>query len=116
MNMDYIIKNLYNSSIKEGNDFYQNLFLNTDINGVTDPYWKEALKMFSELSIENKNTLFKIIEQVQVDTVSNVLGILDGVVTLGDQNIDINMTIEGSNEKINGDLQELFLGYDEEVR
>lgn len=116
MNTDLFIKSLYNSSIKEDGGIYQNLFLNTDINEVRDPYWKDALKMFSDLSDENKDILFKIIEQVQVDTVSNVLGILDGVVSWQGQDIEIKMTIEGSNEKVNGDLQDLFLEYDEENR
>ncbi|MBP0725812.1 transposase [Bacillus sp. RG28] len=116
MNSDLFIKSLYQSLIKEDGEIYQDLFLNTEINEVIDSYWKDALKMFSELSVENKEVLFKIIEQVKVESIANVLGVLDGVVSLQGQDIDINMTIEGSDEKVNGDLQDLFFETDEENR
>jgi putative transposase len=114
MNKEEFIKRLYQSIIKENCAFYRDLFTNTDISDVSDPYWKEALKLYAELSDENKKVLFKIIEQVEVDSVSNILGVLDGVVSISEEDIEIKMTINGSNEMINGDLQDLFLKYVEE--
>jgi putative transposase len=116
MNKVDLIKTLYQSTIKENSTIYKDLFNNTDINKVKDSYWKAALTFYKELSDANKDVFFKIIEQVQVDTVSNILGVLDGVVSTAEEDIEIEMTIKGNNELINGDLQDLFLEYDEENR
>ncbi|MGF6949071.1 hypothetical protein QF028_001576 [Neobacillus sp. B4I6] len=116
MNKEEFIKTLYQSIIKENRNIYRDLFINTDINEVTDSYWKEALKLYTELTYENKEILYKIIEQVEVDAVSNILGVLDGVVSISEEDIEIEVMIKGNNEKINGDLQDLFLEYDEENR
>lgn len=61
MNKEEFIKNLYNAVIKENSTIYKKLFTNTDINKVRDSYWKEALKLYTELSDENKDVFFKII-------------------------------------------------------
>lgn len=116
MNKEEFVKLLHQSIIKENRNFYRDIFNNTDINEVTDPYWKEALMFYSELSDKNKEILFKIIEQVEVDAVSNILGVLDGVVSIGEEDIEFKVTINDNNEPINGDLQDLFLEYDEENR
>ncbi|ABO65806.1 Conserved hypothetical protein [Geobacillus thermodenitrificans NG80-2] len=116
MNKEEFVKLLHQSIIKENRNFYRDIFNNTDINEVTDPYWKEALMFYSELSDKNKEILFKIIEQVEVDAVSNILGVLDGVVSIGEEDIEFKVTINNNNEPINGDLQDLFLEYDEENR
>jgi putative transposase len=116
MNKEDFIKRIYQSIIKENLAAYRDLFTNTDINEVTDPYWKEALKFYTELSNENKEVFFKIIEQIEVDAVSNILGVLDGVVSISDEDIEFKVTINDNNEPVNGDLQDLFLEYDEENR
>lgn len=67
------------------------------------------------LSDENKAILFNVIEQVQVDTVSNVLGIIDGIVTTPEKDFEIKMTLDETDELINGELQDLFLEYDGEI-
>lgn len=116
MRKDKFIKSLYKSTIQENQVIYQDLFTNTDISEARDSYWKNALKLFSVLSDENKAILFNVIEQVQVDTVSNVLGIIDGVVTTPEVDFEIKVTLDETGELINGELQELFLEYDEEIR
>lgn len=81
-----------------------------------NPIGKKHWLFYSELSDKNKEILFKIIEQVEVDAVSNILGVLDGVVSIGEEDIEFKVTINDNNEPINGDLQDLFLEYDEENR
>ncbi|MFB6468227.1 transposase [Cytobacillus sp. Hz8] len=83
---------------------------------VTDSYWKEALRFFEELTDDNKKILFKIIGQVQVDAISTILGIIDGVVPLPSKQEEIEMKFIGEKEPINGNLHDLFLAYDEENR
>lgn len=116
MNKEDFIKNLYHSVIKENSTIYWDLFTNTDINKVKDSYWKEALKLYTDLSDENKDVLFKIIEQVQVDAVSNILGVLDGTTSIEAEDVEFKLITEDNDKQINGDLQDLFLEYDEENR
>ncbi|MCS6594492.1 transposase [Bacillus cereus] len=116
MNKQDIIKHLHQSVIRENLTAYRELFLNTNINEVTDPYWKEALKFYTELSNENKDVLFKIIEQIEVDTLSTVLGVIDEGVMIEDKEVEFELTINDNNDPVNGDLQDLFLEYDEENR
>jgi hypothetical protein len=85
------------------------LFHDTDLKDVTDSYWKNALKFFEKLQNENKKIFFKIIEQVQVDAISTILGIIDGVVTLPGEQEEIEMKFIGDKVSLNGDLQDLFL-------
>jgi hypothetical protein len=87
MKKEVFIKSLYQSVIKENRTIYQDLFENTDVNTVKDSYWKEALRFYSELNDEGKEILFKVIEQIQVDTVSNGLGIFDGKVSISGEEI-----------------------------
>ena len=116
MNNEEFVEKLYQSIIKENLASYQDLFHNTDLKDVTDSYWKESLNFFGELTDDNKKILFKIVEQVQVDTISTILGIIDGVVTLPGKQEEIEMMFIGAKEPLNGDLQDLFLAYDEENR
>ncbi|MEH7308059.1 hypothetical protein [Neobacillus drentensis] len=41
---------------------------------------------------------------------------LDGVVSISEEDIEIEVMIKANNEKNNGELQDLFLEYDEENR
>lgn len=43
MNKEEFVTLLHQSIIKENRNFYRDIFNNTDINEVTDRYWKEAL-------------------------------------------------------------------------
>ncbi|MEH7610010.1 transposase [Gottfriedia acidiceleris] len=114
MNNVDLVKSLYQTVVKEGLSEYEDLFVNTETKDATDPYWKDALNFFVELTDDNKKMLFKIIEQVQVDTVSHVLGVLDGVVSISDEDFEIEMKINGEEESLNGDLQDSFLEFVEE--
>ncbi|WP_230322550.1 MULTISPECIES: hypothetical protein [Bacillus] len=72
MNKKEIIKHLHQSIIKDNLTVYREVFMDTNINETTAPYWKEALKLYTELSGENKEIVFKIIEQIEVDTLSTI--------------------------------------------
>jgi putative transposase len=110
------VKEIYQSIVKGNLNTYRDLFLKTDIQKVTDPYWEQALKLYSELPNENKEIFFEIIEQVQVDTVATLLGVFDGTVTMTEAEVSFTVAVEGQDEAINGNLQDLFLEYDEENR
>lgn len=100
--------------INENINVYRDLFLNTDPDSVTDEYWIKALKFFNSIDESSRGIFFEIIRQIEIDTTSNILGILDGVSWLEDQDEEFLLTMENSKEPINGDLQDIFLAQEED--
>lgn len=92
---------------------YQDILKSTNTEEVTDNYWKEALIFYKKLEEKDQHILFKIIRQIQVDTVSNIFGVLDGTSWLENQNDDFVLTEEGNSNPINRGLQDLFLESEE---
>ncbi len=110
---DFII-GIYESVINENNSIYYDMFTKANIDEAKNTYWKEAVRFFSNLSDEDKVIFFKILRQITIDTVSNILGILDGVSTIEGYDGFFKLLIEGNDTPINGDLLDLFLGYIED--
>lgn len=111
MNEDFV-KKLYKVVVEDGNKIYDELFEKTEITSNTVDYWKNALNFYNKLDFEQKEVFKSILKQVMIDTVSGVFGIIDGVSSIeGDFSID--MTING--ERNECELQDLFLGYVEEL-
>jgi hypothetical protein len=107
MDSKEFVINVRKTIIEENLNIYKNLFNNTK--KPLEPYWVDALQLFNKLSIKDKDIFFKIIRQIEVDTVSNIFGILDGSSSLDNQNEDLKLTGVNSTKLINGDLQDLFL-------
>lgn len=105
------VAQLRTAVIEENIGIYRDLFSNTSIERASDPYWKRALTLFSELSPAQREVFFEIIRQATVDTTSNVLGVIDGVNSLEDANATFELTC--GSEQLNGDLQSLFLTEEE---
>ncbi|OCA83659.1 transposase [Bacillus sp. FJAT-27986] len=112
MNEDFI-KALYKSIVIENLKIYNELFNTITVNKNTDEYWVEALDLYSSLSEENKKTLMKIIKQTMIDTISNVLGVIDGNSTLDNFSKELTLYIEEMEN--NDDLQDLFLEFIEDI-
>lgn len=109
MNQQTFAEGLYKNIISGNLNVYQDLFNNTKVEQATDFYWKKALKLYLNLSPEDKTVFFKILKQVEIDTVSNVLGVLDGSTSLEGIDGELVLMSEDGNKKINGELQDLFL-------
>lgn len=107
MNAESFVNGIRKSIVEENLQLYKELFENTA--PVNDIYWKEVLGFYSTLTTDQKDSLFKIIRQVEVDTVSNLLGVLDGVSWLENQTSPFIVTEKGKSEQINGNLQDLFI-------
>jgi hypothetical protein len=105
---------LRSSVVEENSSIYRSLFGTTKLETTTDPYWNRALALFSELSDEQKAIFFEVLRQVAVDTTSNLLGVLDGVNDIQGAN-GVFELISGDGQKLNGDLQALFLVEEERV-
>lgn len=104
------IEGLRSEVIESNLQAYQNLFTNTKLENTKDKYWMNALKLFNSLSSDQKKVFFAIIRQVEVDTVSNILAVLDGITPLANnQTGDFKLPFDNSNTSINGNLQDIFL-------
>ncbi len=115
MKPEDFVKKIRESILDENVGIYKDLFNSTSVDEASDEYWKEALRFYGKLNSEERETLFKIIRQVSVDTISNLFGVLDGVTCLDDQGEDFTLTIgDDGKGKINGDLQDIFLEIEED--
>jgi len=112
MKAEEFVKILNRDVIKGNLDLYQNLLENT--NEATDPVWKGILPMYINFSREEKEVFLKFLKIVEINTLSHVLGILDGTTHADDIKEDFILITENKNEKINEDLQDLFLELIEE--
>jgi hypothetical protein len=114
MNEDFV-KSLYKSIVQENLELYKSLYETTNVSNNTDDtddYWRKALGLYNSLEEENKGVLFKIIELTMIDTISNMLGIIDGSSTLIDCSIEPRLLLDSIDTK--GELQDYFLEYIEE--
>jgi len=98
--------------IDENLSIYRDLFSKTPASEASDPYWCRALTLFDSLTEEQRFVLFEIMRQVSVDTASNILGVLDGVNTIEGGEAGFTL-LSATGQKLNGDLQSLFLEEDE---
>ena len=94
---------------------YREMFTCTQLSDATDPYGRRALALFASLSEEQRAVFFEVVRQVSVDTVSNVLGVFDGVNMIEGADAGFAV-IYGRDQRMDGDLQSLFLVEDEEIR
>ncbi len=113
MNPKSFVTQIRASLIEASLDEYKNLFETTAPGSATDPYWIRALDLYSELSDNQKAVFFEVIRNVMVDTVSYFAGVLDGTSPILAEPDDLILTMESSPDKINGDLQDLFLELEE---
>jgi hypothetical protein len=98
---------LYGVVAIENIEIYRELFLSTSVEEASDPYWKDALNLFDDLSPQQRESFFSIIRQVSIDATSNVLGIIDGVNVFNGS--EANFKLMCNESRLEGDLQSLFL-------
>ena len=76
-------------------------------------YLKQTMGLYGSLTDENKNALMKIIEQTLVDTISNMLGVIDGSSTLKDCSLEPKLLLDSNDTK--GELQDSFIEFIEYI-
>jgi hypothetical protein len=54
------VKGMRKTLLDDNMAIYKDLFANTDRNAVSDPYWKKALSLYDVVSEEQKDILFQI--------------------------------------------------------
>ncbi|MBI3204444.1 MAG: transposase [Myxococcales bacterium] len=95
--------------IEENVDTYRELLASTSPETATDAYWRRALAFYRVLDEDQRAVLLDIMRQVAIDTVSNVLGILDGVSGGAATREDFVLVSASDECRLNGSLQDLFL-------
>jgi hypothetical protein len=113
MNNIEFVTEIQMSVINNNMAIYKEIFSETSSEEASDLYWKDALTLFSSFDDKQKEILYNIIRQVQVDTVSTMLGIIDGTVFLGNHSPILTLTENRTGNSLNGDLQDLFLEMEE---
>ncbi|QCT01645.1 hypothetical protein E6C60_0925 [Paenibacillus algicola] len=109
---DIFVKSLYETIVEENLQLYKNLYETTNVTSKTDDYWKKTIGFYDSLTDENKDTLMRIIEQTMIDTISNMLGVIDGSSTLNDCSLEPKLLLDSNDTE--GELQDLFLEFIEE--
>lgn len=106
---EIFVKSLYECIVKENLQLYKNLYETTNVTPKTDDYWKQAIGFYDSLTDKNKDTLMRIIEQTMIDTISNMLGVIDGSSTLKDCPLEPKLLLDSNDTE--GELQDLFLEF-----
>ena len=106
------IKSIYKTIVEEGRETYRDLYENTKVTEQTVDYWKRALELYHSFDNIEKKVFIDIIEQTIIDTLSSVLGVLDGSSSLDGINFEFDVKINGVSTE--DELQDVFLGFIEE--
>lgn len=109
---EIFIKSLYETIVKD-KELYRNQLDSSDIDKVKDEYLKQVLEIYNNVSEEKKDALIDFIELVMIDTISHILGIIDGSSTLIGCDAEPKLYLDNVNT--DNELQDLFLQYVEKI-
>ncbi|MFB1052311.1 transposase [Paraliobacillus sp. JSM ZJ581] len=110
---EIFIRSLYKTIVQEGKSEYKGLLENTRVEDATDKYWISALQLYDNLTEENREKLMRVIELVMIDTISSMLGIIDGSSTLSGCKAEPKLYLD--NIDTDNELQDLFSENVEEI-
>lgn len=110
---EIFVKSLYESIVKENLQLYKNLYETKNVTPKTEDYWRKNIGFHDSLTDENKDIFMRIIEQTMIDTISNMLGVIDGSSTLKDCSFEPKLLLDSIDT--DGELQDSFLEFIEEI-
>ena len=110
--IEKFIKSLYKTVVEDGKNTYINLYENTEITESVANYWINALELYHSFDDQQKKVFIKIVEQTVIDTISSILGVLDGSSTLSGEHFEFDIKINGVSTE--DELQDTFLEFVEE--
>ena len=111
---DRLVEALFKSVVEENIEISEQLLENTVVTDKTDEYWKNSIKLYKSLSPVDRKMLLQIVKQTMVDSISNILGIIDGSSTI--ENFEDDFNLKYSDITLESDLQDKFLEYVEEMK
>lgn len=106
MNPTTFIEALRQRAVENNTDIHLKL-LETTLEA-KDPKWTGILPIYNRLSEDEKASFIDFLRLMAVNTLSIVLGVLDGSSYLNEDKEDFVLTTKSDNEKINGDLLHIF--------
>ena len=106
------VKSIYKTLVEDGKDIYKDLYENTKASEKTVDYWKNALELYHSFDDIQKDVFMNIVKQTMIDTISSVLGVLDGSSTLYGGDFEFEVRINGISTE--DELQDTFLEFVEE--
>jgi hypothetical protein len=89
--------------------YRQNLGRSVQSSAEPHTFWPKMTELYQSLTEEQRRQFVEGIRQVMVDTLSNVLGILDGSTLLEHHRGYFHLTYGDEPHELNGELQDLFL-------
>jgi hypothetical protein len=116
MNSKVFVNRVRNAVIENNSVADKELLESTSVESAQDPYWKRLLGLYDSMNAEQRAVLLEAMRQIRVDTVSEIFGILDGSAALEAPREDLALTTIQGGQKLNGDLQDLFLELEERDR
>ena len=113
MTPDRFIDAVMKTVIDDGVESYKGIFARPGV--VTDPYWRRVLELYRSLPGRQRKVIFEIMRQVQVDTLSEIFGIVDGTSSLNGRFETFELVHKAGRRRVrlNGDLQDLLLEKEE---
>lgn len=106
------VKALYSTVVKEGLEESKEMYETTEITPDMSDFWRKALSLYQASDLEGKETLMQIMEQTMIDTISLVLGVIDGSSTLDGTEIESKLFLDSHDTE--NELQDEFLMFMEE--
>lgn len=112
MEAENFVLAIRNNVIESNYLAYKELLENTT--EATDPIWKSFLPLYQGMNHEQRLAFLNFMRSVQVSTVSQIFGILDGSSSLSENQENLILTTDQDTNPINGYLQDIFLEMEEE--
>lgn len=105
------VKEIRAQVVEDDNRVYQNLLDTTT--EAKDPIWRDILPIYKSMTKNQQVVFVQFLRMIQVNTVSHILGILDGTTTLTANSEVFVLKTENNDDLLNGYLQDVFLGLEE---
>jgi len=112
MNSADFVASVKKCVIDENLSIYKELFSAPPTNA-SDKYWQNSRALFNSLNEDQQRAFLQVIRQTMVDTISNLLGIIDGASFIEGVDQDFELTHGNNRNPLSGDLQSLFLASEE---
>jgi hypothetical protein len=111
--VDKFVKEIYTELIEKDIVVYKNMLDNKKNEPSISQYAKDIDTIYKRLSSEEKDAFLRIIKQTNIDTISALLRIIDGFGNINYDGIEPKLFLGG--QDTDGDVQDLFLEYIEEI-
>ena len=111
MSPDLLVSQIRREVVEANTLLYRQDYDSTLPADVEDAYSKDATSLYQSLGTNEREIFIKILRQTVVDTVSTILGVLDGVCVIGDPIEDFILVTESDPTKLNGNLQDIFIAH-----